>query len=127
MGNRNNGTVPSNEIDMEARVADCPAQSVLIDGRKIVYHVEGPENAPAVVLLHGMGSTRKQWILPDPPTNVRVVAITRAGYDDSDDVDYDAYTYETLVGDIREVVDTLGVDRFHVMGRSARRSNFWIL
>jgi len=48
-----------------------------------------------------------------------LIAITRAGYGESDDVDCESYSYEVLVGDIRAVVDSLGVDKFHVLGHSS--------
>lgn len=104
---------------MDLRDAVCTAQFVSVCGRRVAFHVDGPADAPAVVLLHGLGGGRKIWILPEPPTNVRLVAITRPGYGESDDVDLHHYSHEVLVSCVKAVLDSLGISKFHVIGHSA--------
>ena len=66
-----------------------------------------------------MLGSRQLWILPEVPTNVKLVAITRAGYGESDDIDCVSYSYEVLAGDVKAVVDQLGISKFHVLGHSS--------
>jgi len=80
--------------------------------------VEGPANAPAVVCVHGSECSRKQWIFPTPPKDVRIIAISRPGYGESDDIDPGKFEYEMMADIAKAVLDQLSIDKFHVMGHS---------
>jgi pimeloyl-ACP methyl ester carboxylesterase len=51
-----NGTIYT--LDMLAGVHN---QTVMIDGYRMHYEVEGPEDGPPVVLIHGLGSRAEDW------------------------------------------------------------------
>jgi len=103
---------------MARRAAECPAQFVQTEHGRFAFHVEGPTDAPVVVAVHGSMVSRKQWIFPRAPKDVRIVAITRPGYDESDDVDPRKFEYEMTADIVKTVLDTLEIDKFHVMGHS---------
>merc|ERR1740121_1154027 len=68
--------------------------------------------------LHGSFMSRKQWIFPSAPQGARIVAITRPGWDESDDVDPRQFDYSITVDIVKAVLEKLKVDAFHVMGHS---------
>lgn len=104
---------------MEARDSVCSAQLINVGGLNVAYHVDGPKDAPVVVCIHGSMNTRKVWIYPLAPTHVRIVALTRLGYGESDNPDLKTYGYDMVVTIVKEILDALSVDKFHVIGHSA--------
>lgn len=103
---------------MLRRAAECPVQFVETAHGKFAFHVEGPEDAPVVVAVHGSNMSRKQWIFPFPPKDVRIVAITRAGYDESDDINPRKFEYEMTADIVKAILAKLSIDQFHVVGHS---------
>jgi len=99
------------------RLRSCPEQFATSGNRRVSFHVEGPEGAPTVIALHGMLTDRHTFVAPVPPQNVRIVAITRAGYGGTDD--NSEYSYRAMAEDVRAVVDQLGIETFHVLGHSS--------
>eukprot|EP00928_Gymnodinium_smaydae_P091688 TRINITY_DN75417_c0_g1_i1.p1 TRINITY_DN75417_c0_g1~~TRINITY_DN75417_c0_g1_i1.p1 ORF type:complete len:335 (-),score=48.38 TRINITY_DN75417_c0_g1_i1:365-1369(-) len=110
--------VEVDDLLMARRAAECPVQFVQTSHGKFAFHVEGPTNAQVVVAFHGSMCSRKQWIFPTPLEDVRIVAITRPGYDESDDVDPRKFEFEMMADIVKAVLDSLSVDTFHVMGHS---------
>ena len=80
----------------------------------------GPPDGRLVLLLHGAPQTSACWNHQLPALAAaghRAVAFTQRGYSPGarfDDVE--AYTLDKLVGDVLDVADTLGFDRFDVVG-----------
>jgi pimeloyl-ACP methyl ester carboxylesterase len=103
------------------------------DGLRLQYLDEGDRGAPAIVLVHGFASNmRVNWIDPGwvdtlARAGYRVLAFDHRGHGDSDKPhDTAAYTPEAMVGDLRALVDGLGVERAALFGYSmgARVSAF---
>lgn len=108
---------------IDERDASCPVRYASVGKLKVAFHVDGPEDAPVVVVLHGGQMTRRTWILPSAPTNVRLVAITRPGYDESGDANLHTYGYHVFVSCVVAVLDSLKVQKFHVVGHSSGGPN----
>lgn len=106
------------QLLMARRDVECPVQFIQTKHGTFAYHVEGPEGAPTVVMLHGSMMSRKQWIFPTPPKDVRIVAVTRPGYDDSDDIDPRKFEYSMIADIVKDILDKLGIKEFHVVGHS---------
>lgn len=85
------------------------------------YEVSGPEStaAPVVVLLGSLGSNRSMWDhqVRDLARDHTVVAIDHRGHGGSEVVP-GSCTIADLAGDVLALLDSLGVDRFHVAGLS---------
>ncbi len=88
-----------------------------------VYGGEGPP----VLLLHGYPQTHAMWhrVAPLLAGRFTVVATDLRGYGDSSKPtggeDHAAYSKRAMAGDQVEVMETLGFDRFAVVGHDAAR------
>lgn len=89
------------------------------------YEVSGPDSAdasapvPVLVLLGSLGSDRSMWDaqVRDLAVDHRVVAVDHRGHGGSEIVPGPC-TIAELAGDVLAVLDTVGVERFHVAGLS---------
>lgn len=91
--------------------------------------VEGPADAPVVLLLHGFPQTAHCWrhVVPLLP-GFQVVAPTQRGYSPGARPDeVDDYRLPLLVGDALGVLDALEVDRAHVVGHDWGAAVAWQL
>jgi 3-oxoadipate enol-lactonase len=85
-----------------------------------VHHVvTGPEDAPVVVLSNSLGSTTSMWDAQAEALaeHFRVVRYDTRGHGDSP-VPQGPYDIDDLADDVVALLDTLGVDRAHVVGLS---------
>ncbi len=98
-----------------------------VNGVDIAYRSTG--SGPAVVLLHGYPQNNNIWhkTAPALAQGYTVIAPDLRGYGasskpDASNEDHTIYCKRTLATDIIELLDGLGIDRFHVVGhdRGAR-------
>jgi 3-oxoadipate enol-lactonase len=95
------------------------AAEVRVDGCRLAYAVDGPEGAPAVLLLNSLGTTMEMW---DPQRDAfarawRVIRCDTRGHGRSD-APPGPYTLDQLGRDALAVLDAAGADRAHVCGIS---------
>lgn len=84
------------------------------------HEVHGPDSgAPPLVLLGSLGSDRTMWDdqVRDLSAAMRVIAVDHRGHADSEVVPGPC-TIADLAGDVLALLDSLGVDHFHVAGLS---------
>jgi 3-oxoadipate enol-lactonase len=81
------------------------------------YEVSG--DGPAVILVHGLGATRRMWRWQEPALarRFRVVRYDLLGHGESDKP-VRAYAMEDMVGQVAALADRLGLDRFGLVGFS---------
>jgi haloacetate dehalogenase len=91
-----------------------------VDGVELHVAVDGPADAPAVVLLHGFPQTHLMWrhVVADLAVDHRVIAPDLRGYGASDKPADTGETYakRTMAADVVAVARHLGVERFALAG-----------
>jgi 3-oxoadipate enol-lactonase len=92
---------------------------VLSGGATISYEVDGDRDAPALLLINSIGSTREMWArqMAAFTSAYRVIRYDARGHGASS-VPRGAYTLEDLGRDALAVLDDLGVTTGHVCGIS---------
>jgi pimeloyl-ACP methyl ester carboxylesterase len=92
---------------------------------------EGPEDGPAVLLLHGFPQNARQWDRVTPALHeagLRTVAVNQRGYSPgARPTDIAAYALTECVDDALSIMDGLGVARFHVVGHDWGAAVAWHL
>jgi 3-oxoadipate enol-lactonase len=85
----------------------------------ITHEVTGPADAPVLVLGNSLGTTGELWDpqLPALTGHFRVVRYNHRGHGGSP-APAGPYTMDDLGGDVLELMDSLGVDRFSYAGVS---------
>jgi pimeloyl-ACP methyl ester carboxylesterase len=79
----------------------------------------GPDEAPAVILLHGFPESHRTWraLAPLLADRLRLIMPDQRGFGDSDRPQHvEAYRTETLLGDLFALADALGIESFALVG-----------
>ncbi len=80
---------------------------------------EGPHDAPALIFLHGFPESHRTWRhqIAHLSGRFRCIAPDQRGYrGSSKPQEVDAYTPDKLIGDVFQLADALGIDKFTVIG-----------
>ena len=91
----------------------------LSTGVTINVAIAGPDDAPAVILLHGFPESHRTWreVAPRLEDRFRLVMPDQRGFAGSDrPQDVDAYKTDTLIDDIFALAETLGIESFALVG-----------
>jgi len=90
------------------------------DGAEIWWEVGGPEGAPAVALVMGLGYPAAMWWrqIPAITSRYRVVLIDNRGAGHTGDVRGAPYTIETMAEDVVAVLEAADVKKVHLVGLS---------
>ena len=97
------------------RSADVRLSGVL----RLRYLEQGPEDGPAVLMLHGTGDSSYSFsrVLPLLPAGLRVIVPDQRGHGDSDKPPR-SYSMEEFALDALELLDALRIHRVTVVGHS---------
>ena len=92
---------------------------LVVDGVRLAYRVDGPDDAPALVLLNSLGTNLHMW---DPQVallsrHLRLVRYDCRGHGNSD-VPAGPYTLERFGLDLLALLNQLGIERAHLCGLS---------
>ncbi len=100
-----------------------------VNGVGIEYQVTG--EGPAVVLLHGFPDSGRLWRHQVPAlvdAGFQTIVPDLRGYGASDrPADVEAYSIPFLAGDVVAVLDSLGIERAHVVGHDWGAALAWAL
>lgn len=90
----------------------------------------GPEEGELVLLLHGFpqtGYSYRHQIIALAKAGYRAVAPDQRGYSPgARPTEVDAYRMQHLVGDVLEIADALGSERFHLIGHDWGGAVAWV-
>jgi 3-oxoadipate enol-lactonase len=91
---------------------------VSANGLRIAVYMGGPEAAPPIVLLHGLGELAESWavVRPSFERDYRVIAPDLRGHGRTDWPG--EYSIELMAADTVALIDELNVGRVAVMGHS---------
>lgn len=98
-------------------------------GVELDVQIAGPEDAPAVILLHGFPESHRTWrhIVPDLARDHRVVAPDQRGYArSSKPAGVEEYKPDKIVADLLALADALGIDRFTLVGHDWGGAVAWM-
>ena len=90
------------------------------DTARISWESDGPEDAPAVLLLMGLAYPAAMWfrLVPALAESYRVIRIDNRGAGRTGDVPGAPYTVETMAADSLAVLDAADVHTAHIVGIS---------
>jgi len=101
----------------------------LSTGIELDVQLAGPEDAPAVILLHGFPESHRTWrdIVPDLARDHRVVAPDQRGYARSSKPPrVEDYGPDRIVADLLALADALGIGRFTLVGHDWGGAVAWM-
>ena len=86
---------------------------------RLYYVIDGPEDAPVVVLSNSLGTSADMWArqVPALTQHFRVLRYDTRGHGASS-VPEGEYTFDQLSGDVVELLNTLDIPRAHFCGLS---------
>jgi pimeloyl-ACP methyl ester carboxylesterase len=97
-------------------------QFIDVNGVRVHYLVQGPQDAPVLVLLHGNGAAIQDFIASDlmarAAKKYRVIAIDRPGFGYTDRPRLKVWTPDAQAKLIGAVLEKLGVSKAIVLGHS---------
>ena len=95
-------------------------QVIADDGTLLSVVVSGQDDAPVIVLVHGMSLNHEIWVAQraELEQTYQVVTVDLRGHGDSTDAVSGDYSAEALGGDVCAVIDTLSDQRCVVVGHS---------
>lgn len=94
--------------------------SVVLPGRvRLSYVHGGPDDGPAVIMLHGTSDSSFSFsrVLPLMPAHLRVIAVDQRGHGNSDHPAF-GYSMDAFASDLLALMDALRIDRAIVVGHS---------
>ncbi len=91
----------------------------IIHGHRVAYRVAGDASLPVLMLIHGITSSSATWdpVIPALSEHAHVIAPDLYGHGASDVPGAD-YSLGGFATQIRDLMDTLGLDRATVVGHS---------
>ena len=102
----------------------------LASGIELDYIDEGPPNAPALIFLHGFPESHRTWRhqIAHFSDRFRCIAPDQRGYrGSSKPQEVSAYSPDKLAGDVFQLVDSLGIGTFTVVGHDWGGAIAWFV
>jgi pimeloyl-ACP methyl ester carboxylesterase len=115
--------------ELEQRYAASKSQTMEVDGLRLHYKESGPKDAPALLLLHGFGSSLQTWdgwALKLEPS-YRVIRLDLPGFGLTGASPSRNYSEENDLALLTQFADKLGLDKFSIIGHSMGGKMAWSL
>jgi pimeloyl-ACP methyl ester carboxylesterase len=115
--------------ELEKRYFSSSPQIIDVDGLKVNYKETGPKGAPALLLLHGFGSSLQAW--DDWSLKLeqkyRVIRLDLPGFGLTGASPANDYSEEKDLAILTHFADKLGLEKFSVIGHSMGGKMAWSL
>lgn len=115
--------------ELEKRYVASKPQIMEVDGLKVHYKETGPQGAPALLLLHGFGSSLQAW--DDWSLKLeqkyRVIRLDLPGFGLTGASPANDYSEEKDLAILTHFADKLGLEKFSVVGHSMGGKMAWSL
>jgi pimeloyl-ACP methyl ester carboxylesterase len=115
--------------ELEKRYFSSSPQIIDVDGFKVYYKETGPQGAPALLLLHGFGSSLQAW--DDWSLKLeqkyRLIRLDLPGFGLTGASPANDYSEEKDLAILTHFVDKLGLEKFSVVGHSMGGKMAWSL
>ena len=105
------------------------ARIALPTGVTLNVQTGGPADAEAIVFLHGFPESHRTWraIVSDLASDFRVIAPDQRGFGESDRPDgVESYRTDRILEDLIALADSLGLDRFTLVGHDWGGAVAWL-
>jgi pimeloyl-ACP methyl ester carboxylesterase len=114
-------TVPHDEPHVKRDAEAAEEATLPLDGGNIYVRQDGPRDAPALLLIHGSGSSTRTWdpMVPLLTTSHRVIRIDLLGHGRSDKPADGDYAIPAQGRRVAAALDRLGVGHVIVVGHSS--------
>jgi len=115
------GLLLGNSAIVDGQNGDAAGNSTLpVDGGNLYVVQDGPRDAPALVLIHGLGGSTHWWdqLVPKLATSYHVIRIDLLGHGRSDKPAGGDYAIPAQARRVGQVLDRLGVTHAIVVGHS---------
>ncbi len=106
-------------INFEIKRAGLVVQTVKVKDYDIAY-LEKKGAGPVIVLLHGFSSDKNDWVrfVRYLPEKYRIIALDLPGHGENVQTRLERYDPSSLSHGIADIINSLGIDRFHLVGNS---------
>jgi pimeloyl-ACP methyl ester carboxylesterase len=115
--------------ELEKRYFSSSPQIIDVDGLKVYYKETGPQGAPALLLLHGFGSSLQAWAdwSLTLEQKYRVIRLDLPGFGLTGASPANDYSEEKDLAILTHFADKLGLEKFSVVGHSMGGKMAWSL
>lgn len=88
-------------------------------GNQTISYLEGGKG-DTILLLHGFNGNKGNWTMfaKSLTTNYHVIAIDLPGFGESSKIETESYNIDSQVKRLNRIVDALGLNKFHLAGKS---------
>ncbi|WP_071872391.1 alpha/beta fold hydrolase [Atopomonas hussainii] len=100
--------------------ADLEHESARVGQINYHFYRGGPSDSPTLVLLHGFGANKDNWVrmAQHLTQDYQVIAIDLPGFGDSDKPNNISYDVGSQAERVAQLTKELGITRFHIAGNS---------
>lgn len=106
-------------LSIERCRSDLDYRTISVGGQRYAY-LEREGDGDTIILLHGFAANKDSWIrfVRYVPLSYRVIVLDMPGHGDSRLDMNQTYTVEYVTEGVATIIDSLGIDRFHLAGNS---------
>ena len=106
-------------LSIERYKSDLDYKTITVNNRSYAY-LEREGDGDTIILLHGFAANKDSWIrfVRHLPLTYRVIVLDMPGHGDSSLDMNQTYTVEYVTKGVANIIDGLGIERFHLAGNS---------